>query len=524
MRETWEPDAAEVAALVARRQEVLHQPTAAGMAEVCAALCHAGRNRDAVSLALEVVAAHPHNAPLVLAAADVMAHHTPRLDIVVALLRQVVALEPHNLAYAVRLAAALVEQGDVAGGCALYEEVMARAPAQRPVVGQNLAATLLRVGRPMEALHLLYTLVAEGPPDAALLATMGAALVRLNRSGEALLWYQQALELEPHNTTTALNYAFALLKAGQYGKGWAWFAHRPPQTNGLTHWLASVPQLQRDDVAQANLAGKKVVLYQEQGFGDTLQFIRFAAGLVGLGAQVSIATYPMLVRLLAMSFPSMTVCSLPDMDRNARYDYALPVPYLPSVMGMQTAADIPATVPYLRADPADVARFAALLPAGRPRIGLVWSGERRGTGRDVLADQLRSTTLEVMAQALTPVDATLVSLQFGAPRADLAAWHGQPIFDPMEHVQDMADTAAIMDNLDLIISVDTSPLHLAGALGKSVWMVSRWDACWRWGDAGEQTPWYPTMRIFRPQERTFGPVLQQVGAALQTWVATIRRG
>lgn len=102
----------------------------------------------------------------------------------------------------------------------------------------------------------------------------------------------------------------------------------------------------------------------------------------------------------------------------------------------------------------------------------------------------------------------------------MAEWHGQPVCDLMDSVTDMADTAAIIASLDLVISVDTSVLHLAGALGKPVWLLSRWDACWRWLDSGETTAWYPTMRIFRPQERSFAPVLRQMGEALQTWVAT----
>lgn len=93
----------------------------------------------------------------------------------------------------------------------------------------------------------------------------------------------------------------------------------------------------------------------------------------------------------------------------------------------------------------------------------------------------------------------------------------------MGSVQDMADTAVIMENLDLIISVDTSAAHLAGGLGRPVWLVSRWDACWRWGDEGDASIWYPTMRIFRSQERSFKPVLAQVGRALQTWRENWRR-
>jgi hypothetical protein len=129
-----------------------------------------------------------------------------------------------------------------------------------------------------------------------------------------------------------------------------------------------------------------------------------------------------------------------------------------------------------------------------------------------------------MLAAITPVDATLVNLQLGPRREDLAAWRGQPVCDIMDHAHDMADTAALIENLDLVISVDTSVVHLAGALGKPVWLLSRWDGCWRWGDAGDTSPWYPTMRIFRAQERTLGPVLEQMGAVLRIWAATWQPG
>lgn len=282
----------------------------------------------------------------------------------------------------------------------------------------------------------------------------------------------------------------------------------------MTKWFGQFPQLQCGDV----VADKTIALYQEQGLGDTLQFIRFAAILVERGARVTVAVGAEMVRLLSMSCPDLIVRDVAQLVLDETFDYVLPIPSLPCVTNMQTIADIPGTVPYLRADPKDVARFAGRLPARGPRIGLVWSGDRRTNAVDVMADQLRSTTLAVMGAALTPVDAALVCLQFGKPREDMENWHGQPLCDPMGEVKDMADTAAIIENLDLVISVDTSVLHLAGALGKPVWLLSRWDACWRWGEAGDTSPWYPSLRIFRPQERSFQPVLEQMGQALRAWV------
>jgi hypothetical protein len=164
------------------------------------------------------------------------------------------------------------------------------------------------------------------------------------------------------------------------------------------------------------VAGKTVVLFQEQGLGDTLQFIRFAPALVARGARVTVAVGSALVRLISQSYPDLIVRDAVQFGLDERYDYALPIPNLPYVTRMQSTADIPDTMPYLRADPQDVARFAALLPAAGPRIGLVWSGDRRTSAQDVMANQLRSSTLPVMAGALTPVNATLVSLQLGSPR------------------------------------------------------------------------------------------------------------
>ncbi len=516
----WEPEKANMQKLMAQKQILLQNPNPLKAGGLCEAMCRCGMTDEGVRLALELVARFPDQTPYLLVAAYILSIHAARYDIAAAMLRKVVALEPDNATARIHLAKALVAKGDLPGGSAQLADVIRRFPDQRVEATLQISETFLRMGYPQEALDVMLFTIRQGAPQAQMFNLIGCALGCLNRSEEAIPWYKQGKALDPNDEGLKLGHALALLKSGQYGEGWELYAQRPPKLTQLTRWFANIPTLQKGD----DVAGKTVVLYQEQGLGDTLQFIRFAHCLVERGAQVTVAVGGVLERLLRLSYPELTVRILAEIKLDEQFDYALPIPNLPYIAGLQRAADIPATVPYLRADPADVARFAALLPAGRPRIGLVWSGDRRQSGEDVMADQLRSTTLEAMAQALTPVDATLVSLQFGAPRADLAAWHGQPIFDPMEHVQDMADTAAIMDNLDLIISVDTSPLHLAGALGKPVWMVSRWDACWRWGDSGETSPWYPTLRIFRPEERSLAPVLQQVGTALQAWVATQRHG
>lgn len=514
MKATWEPEKANMQKLLAQKTTILQNPTPASVGELCVHLCTGNLPQEGVSLALEMVRREPDNAQYLLIAAFVLSNHVFRYDIAAALLRKLVLLEPDNPVVKTMLAQALIVNGDLVGGSALYAEIIKQHPSQRVLASLQITQTFLRRGYADEALNILLFVVQQDSSIPMLYNAIGCAMGCLNRSDEALPWYEQARRMAPEDENILLGYSIVLLKAGHYGKGWELFAQRRNKLTSITKWFAQFPQLQKG----SPLAGKSVVLYQEQGLGDTIQFIRFASVLVAQGAQVTVAVGAVLERLLRLSCPDMIVREITQFNIDETFDYSLPIPTLPYVTNMQTVADIPGTVPYLCTDPSEVARFAAMLPEGRPRIGLVWSGDRRYSAEDVMADELRSTTLSVMGGALTPVNAALVSLQFGGPREDMAAWHGQPIYDPMNHVQDMADTAALIENLDLVISVDTSVLHLAGALGKPVWLLSRKDACWRWGDAGETSPWYPTLRIFRPQERSFAPILAQMGQALHMWV------
>lgn len=221
-------------------------------------------------------------------------------------------------------------------------------------------------------------------------------------------------------------------------------------------------------------------------------------------------------------------------EQAADYDFSCPIPDLPHICDLKRPEDVPPFSPYLEVPERRRERFAGLVEeaiarergrhdrssAGRRlRIGLVWAGDARSSAQDVAADRRRSTSFAEMMDALGPVEADLFSLQYGVRRGELVQSGGRMVHDLMESVQDMADTAALMENLDLVISVDTAPLHLAGALGREVWLVSRWDACWRWGDRGERTPWYPTMRIFRAQELSLAPILREVGQCLKRRIA-----
>ncbi|MCE2576818.1 glycosyltransferase [Komagataeibacter sp. FNDCR2] len=498
----------------ARRKALLADPTPANLALTGEALFLRGQWLDALRLALEVVNANRSNTPLVMVAAGMISKHTPCHDIVITLMRNVLLHEPDHLQARLTLADELVAQGDIAEGCRLYRDIMSSHPEEGGSLCEHISMSLLETGYAIEGLQILSSWLEHMPETVALLNNMACALERTGHSEMAVSWYKKALEMAPNEPIIRFGYAIALLKAGHFREGGKYYTERTPLTNGIVWWFMSLPRLRHGD----DIAGKKIVLYQEQGLGDTIQFIRFVPYLLEKGAEITIATLPPLVRLLTLSFPDVTVTQLTHFDRAEGYSYAVPIPDLPFVADIGCESDIPARIPYLRADEGDVQKFAAMLPARRPRIGLVWAGERRMQAEFVAADKRRSATLADMGAALTPVDATLINLQFGAPCQEITAWQGQPLFDPMGEVRDMADTLALMESLDLIISVDTSPVHLAGAIGRPVWLVSRWDACWRWGDEGETSAWYPSVRIFRARERSFVPVLKEVGAALQQWV------
>ncbi|GBQ80015.1 TPR repeat-containing protein [Gluconacetobacter johannae DSM 13595] len=502
------------------KDALLQSPTPDNLSRLFKALFSSEQGLEAVRLALEVVSSHPDDMALTITAADLISKHTARHDIVATLLRSVLLRSPDVVSVQAFLADSLVASGDIAGGLTLFSEMMARYPRERASLCEHISLSLLEAGYAYEASQILFLWLKDGETTAALLNNMGCALERLGRSTEAIPWYEKALTVAPEDPTIRFGYAMTLLKAGNLREGFARYVERAPLTDGQTGWFMSLPRLRHGD----DVAGKKVILYQEQGLGDTIQFIRSVPYLQAQGAEVTIAVPWGLVRLLAQSFPDVSVRSIVEFGQEDGYSYAAPIPDLPFIAGVMSESDIPAPIPYLRADADDVARFAAMLPARRPRIGLVWAGDRRVKSEHVAADKRRSTTLAEMGAALCPVDATLVNLQFGLPRAEIEAWQGQSLFDPMGDVRDMADTAALMESLDLLISVDTSPVHLAGAIGLPVWLVNRWDACWRWGDEGDNSPWYPRTRVFRAREKSFAPVLREVGEALHTWVEAWKAG
>jgi len=317
------------------------------------------------------------------------------------------------------------------------------------------------------------------------------ALDDLRRLPEALASYDQALALAPERGDIQHNQAMCRLALGDYAAGWTQYEWRwrTQQMAGRREliaplWLGHEP-----------LAGRTILLHAEQGLGDTLQFCRYAADVAALGAEVILEVQPGLERLLER---------LAGVDRVVVrgqplpvHDFQTPLMSLPLALGVDVGTPRPA---YLTADPDEAADWAQRLAPGL-RVGLCWAGGIR-PDRPVAnrIDARRSLSLEAL-RPLAVAGVSFYSLQKGPPAAQLAEakardWGGPEIVDLTDELQDFADTAALVANLDLVITCDTAVAHLAGGMGKPVWILNRYDACWRWLVGRDDSPWYPSARLF----------------------------
>lgn len=372
----------------------------------------------------------------------------------------------------------------------------------------ELGRTFFQAGRAESALDPCARAVVLAPRNRGAIITFGAVLFTLGYHAQALEAAREAVTLDPRHFQSRANLALALEALGQLDEAEnqsRLAAALAPDSAAARHNLAglrlsrgkldaetwrlydarlgltpesrqleAIPRWRGEDVA-----GKTVLLHAEQGFGDVIQFARYARHVKALGAKVILAVPDPLIRLLA---------GLAGVDGVTRagdplppYDVFCPIASLPGVL--QTSLEtIPAQIPYLAALPGMAARFRS---GPGFNVGLVWAGNP-----GFVHDRHRSIEAGTMSALADVPGVSFHSLQKGgvAPFA---------MQDQMGDARDFADTAGIVAGLDLVIAVDTAVGHLAGAMGKPVWMLSRFMGCWRWMRDRDDSPWYPTMRIFR---------------------------
>lgn len=352
--------------------------------------------------------------------------------------------------------------------------------------------------------------LAYAPHDVELLSNLGVMLQKINSMDEAEHVFRQAIALNPQHINAHFNLALGLLLKGRFPEGWKEYEWRLRIKNRLPTMFT---QLEWDGVA---LAGKSILLRAEQGFGDTFQFVRYAPLVKAAGGKVVLECQPGLKRLLLRS-PGIDVIA----ERPASgpplvsFDAHLPLLSLPRIFNTDLAT-IPCALPYIHPEPWLVERWAARLAQdNKRRIGIVWGG--RPTHED---DLNRSCKPSDFAQLAGMANVTLYSLQKGGPPQDVEALQKLGIVDLEPEIDDFADTAAAIANFDLVICVDTSVAHLAGAMGKPVWIVLPFAPDFRWLAQGETSPWYPSARLFRqPESKDWESVFIALGQALAQFSA-----
>ena len=387
----------------------------------------------------------------------------------------------------------LLKRGDVLERLHRYEDAVYTYNLALEIYVNNIVNVLNRRGnsllaldKPEYALESYNRALELGPNNPSLLFNRGNVLQKIGRMNDAMESYSQALAYKPDLAEARMEQSHCRLAMGDYQRGFQEYEVRWETTQlKPAKFISSTPLW----LGERNLDGKTILLWAEQGYGDTIQFLRYVP-LVAQTAGRTILRVPAVLQSLAGTL-DCPVSIINFSDPFPPHDFNCPLMSLPLAFGT-TLESVPADVPYLSAKADQVEKWKNELgPRTRPRIGLVWAGRRREP-----VNRTRDLGFEVV-RSLTYLDLEIISLQKEIPDQDRRLLESTQINRLGEKVSDFADTAALIENLDLVISADTVVAHLAGALGKPVWVLLRHSGEWRWLMKRSDSPWYPTARIFR---------------------------
>lgn len=410
-------------------------------------------------------------------------------DAAIELYRKAIALRPEHETSYCNLGVSLKDEGQLAGAEGAYGRAIQLKPRYDWAYA-NLAATLLEQDRFDEAIEACRQALEINPAMPMALFNLGTALKSQNQVSEAEQAFRQALSLTADFTEAHFSLGQILLQQEKYAEGWGEYEWRwrLPQYG----WLKSLhgdfiqPQWRGEDIA-----GKTLLIYAEQGAGDTLQYARYIPILAArTGAKIIFAVHRQLVRLLEQ-IREAEVIPL-EQSPLPHFDVHTPLLSLPGVLGTERD-NIPVADSYLKADPDSIERWRRRIGTGKKKVGIVWSGNPEQTG-----DRLRSPRLPPVMPLFENRDVTFVALQVGPGRKDLAEHPLPPdVIDLGLEIADFFDTAAIMADLDLMISSCTAPLHLASALGIPTWGMIPFAPHFLWQNERGDSPWYPSLRLYR---------------------------
>lgn len=423
--------------------------------------------------------------------------------------RQAIELDPAEPAFWINL-------GNTLSDLARYDEAIEayrRAQLLKPNSVEAFSGTghaCWKQGKLCEALTAFRAALSIQPRSADLLYSAGTVQSELGNDDQAIDALQRAIKLDSTHALAHHNLGLLLLQKGDFARGWSEYEWRSRAMPDCGYWR-EYAQPRWDGTS---LQGKRILLHAEQGYGDAFQFARFIPHLAGLGATVLLQAFGSTVRLFnGMPGVEQVYCfeeSLPP------FDVHCPLPSLPFLLGISSVDKIPSAVPYITASPPLTTKMQALVQAAsdgsKLKVGLCWHGRPHPPGRSIdwselapLADITDITFFKIFKEAETGQG------NAGAATARIN------VVDLTDELNDFADTAALIQNLDLIITIDTAVAHLAGAMGMQTWILLKSDPDWRWMRGRLDSPWYPTAHLFRqPRRGDWAPVVQEVASALRS--------
>jgi tetratricopeptide (TPR) repeat protein len=411
-----------------------------------------------------------------------------RKDEAIAVYRRALAQKPDHYGVLNNLGL-LLQETHSPGEAAILLRQAARLRPRAAEAQNNLGLVLADLGRFEQAEASYHEALRLHPGYAEAHSNLGCTLKEMDRMEESLACFDMALRLAPDSRSARYNRSLTLLQAGQWEQGWKDYEYRwgrksmPERRIAGPRWDGLSP------------AGKTILVWCEQGLGDTIHFVRYASVLAEMGARVVLECPRMLLRLFS-TCPGIALL-VAETEPLPPYDVQVPMMSLPGLLGT-TVDKVPCRVPYLSAEPErEEAWRRRLGDNGKFRVGIVWQGNPR-FGQD----RWRSVPLERFAPLASVQGVELVSLQKARGTEQLKTLRGLFTVTELEGDWDgddgaFLDTAAVMKCLDLVVCVDTAAAHLAGSLGMPVWLMLSPMSDWRWLRGREETAWYPTMRLFR---------------------------
>jgi tetratricopeptide (TPR) repeat protein len=471
-------------------------------------LTQTGRYEEAVEMILDAISLSPET-PLLHSHLGTALLKQDRFDEAVACFQHALILNPEDVEAQIELGTAFEKLDQLDDAVMSYRRGVLLTPSD-PVVYFKLGIALQKQGHLNDAAACFQQALALKPDYVAAHISMGIAFQKQNRLDYAITCYQNALTLNPDSAEARYNLGKAWLQLGELASGWPDFESRIK--------VKRLSEFRLPKWDGSRLTGRRILLYAEQGLGDTIQFIRYAQLVKNSGGHVIVACQPKLLALLKGCQGIDVLVPLPKNSAEGlpAFDFYLHLLSVPNVFGT-TLESIPNDVPYLRADQRLVEQWSSEIGSGDElKVGIAWQGNRQSPN-----DRDRSIHLTEFEPLGLVQGTKFFNLQKGDGSEQVKVMQGRlkitDFSDRMDSTTGaLVDTAAIMMNLDLVITSDMAVAHLAGALGVPVWVALKHSPSWRWLLSRDDCPWYPTMRLFRQEiAGDWGGVFRRMTAELR---------